>query len=116
MSRHGKTPRQRPKKPPASRLPVLQLAFVIEDYERDCRRRSLSARTIRNYLQTLRAVCVYWEAELHRPPTLDDVTIHQAERYLDHLLERGKAPTSRRYDGDPALARESLRTYLRSLK
>jgi integrase/recombinase XerD len=116
MSRHAKSSRQRPKKPPTSRLPLLQLDFVIEEYERDCRRRSLSARTIRNYLQTLRAVCAWWEAELGRPPTLDDVTVLQAERYLDHLLERGKAPTSRRYDGDPALARESLRTYLRSLK
>src|SRR5262245_60992892 len=103
MSRHGKLPRQRPYRPPPSRLPVLQLDLVIEEYERDCRRRSLSARTIRNYLQALQAVCAYWEAELDRPPTLDDVTIRQAERYLDHLLERGKAPTSRRADGGPAL-------------
>src|SRR5262245_35779355 len=116
MSRHSKSSRQRPAKPPASRLPTLQLDLVIEEYERDCRRRSLSARTIRNYLQACYAACAYWQAELGRPPTLDDVTIRQAERYLDHLLERGKAPTSRRYDGDPTLSRESLRTYLRSLK
>jgi integrase/recombinase XerD len=116
MPRHGKPPRQRPHKLPTSRLPVLQLDLVIEEYERDCRRRSLSTRTIRNYLQALQAVCAYWEAALGRPATLDDVTIRQAERYLDHLLERGKALTSRRLDGGPALSRESLRTYLRSLK
>jgi integrase/recombinase XerD len=95
---------------------VLQLDLVIEEYERDCRRRDLSAKTIRNYRQACRAACVYWEADLGRPPTLDDVTIRQAERYLDHLIERGKAPTSRRYDSGPELARESLRTYLRTLK
>ena len=116
MSRHVHSPRQQTAKSTTSRLPTLQLDLVIDEYERDCRRRSLSPKTIRNYLQALQAALGYWGAELGRPPTLDDVTIRQAERYLDHLLERGKAPTSHRQDGGPALSRESLRTYLRSLK
>jgi integrase/recombinase XerD len=116
MARDKNSPRQSTAKSTVSRLPTLQLDLVIDEYERDCRRRSLSTKTIRNYLQALHAADSYWEADLDRPPTLDDVTIRHAERYLDYLLERGKAPTSHHREGGPALSRESLRTYLRALK
>jgi site-specific recombinase XerD len=116
MAHRKNSPRQSTTTSTVSRLPTLQFDLVIDEYERDCRRRSLSPKTIRNYLQALHAAGSYWEADLGRSPTLDDVTIRQAERYLDYLLERGKAPTSRRMEGGPALSRESLRTYLRALK
>jgi integrase/recombinase XerD len=117
MTRRTNRVRQRTSKGTAtSRLPTLQLELVIDEYERDCRRRTLSPKTIHNYLQALQAARAYWEGTLGRPLTLDDVTVRLAERYLDYLLERGKAPTSHRTEGGPALSRESLRTYLRSLK
>ncbi len=98
------------------KLPALRLDLVVDEYERDLRRGRLSEKTVRNYAQALHLAARFWEERLGRPPTLDDFTLRQAEAFQDHLLERGKLPTSRRYDTGPALSTESIRTYLRALK
>jgi integrase/recombinase XerD len=98
------------------KLPALRLDLVIDEYERDLRRSRLSEKTVRNYAQVLRLTNRFWEEHLGRSPTLEDFTLRQAEVFQDHLLERGKLPTSRRYDTGPELSTESIRTYLRALK
>jgi hypothetical protein len=70
--------------------PVLPLALLLDDYCRDLRRREISPKTIWNYQQVLGLVSRFWEQHLGHPPTLDDVTLPNAEAFLDHLLDRGK--------------------------
>jgi integrase/recombinase XerC len=105
------------KRPRTPAAPVLPLSLLIEEYGRDLRRRNIAPKTIRDYQQVLHLALGFWQRQLGRPPTLDDVTARSAEAFLDHLLERGKihwrhpaVPT-----GQP-LARASLRTYVRTLK
>ncbi len=78
-------------------LPILRLDLVIDEYERDCRRRTLEPEDhpqlpagLRRRLRLLGG-----SSSVARPPSTMSPCA-QAERYLDHLLERGKAPTSRR--------------------
>ena len=112
------TPPRAPRKRASQSIPpVLPLALLIEEYLRDLRRRSIAAKTIRDYQQVLRLAIAFWQQHFGRPPTLDDVTAKSAEAFLDHLLERGEIhwrhpeiPT-----GEP-LARATLRTYVRTLK
>ena len=105
--------RRTPQRP---KLPALRLNLAIDEYERDLRRGRLSEKTVRNYAQVLCLAGRYWEEQLGRPPTLDDFTLLHAEGFQDHLIVRGKLPTSRRYDTGPELSTESIRTYLRALK
>lgn len=98
------------------KLPVMRLDLVIDDYERDLRRRDISPKTIRNYRQVLGLAARFWDARLGRPATLDDLTVREGEAFLDHLLARGKLDRCRRGVGGAPLSPESLRTYIRALK
>jgi integrase/recombinase XerD len=102
--------------PKAPALPALRLDLVIDEYERDLRRGRLSEKTVRNYAQILRLASRFWEAQLGCPPTLDDFTLRHVEAFQDHLIARGKLPTSRRVDTGIELSTETIRTYLRGLK
>src|SRR5258708_947402 len=51
--------------------PVLPLALLIEEYLRDLRRRSIAAKTIRDYQQVLRLAVAFWQQHYGRPPTLE---------------------------------------------
>jgi integrase/recombinase XerD len=96
--------------------PVLRLDLVIEEYERDLRRREIQPKTICNYRKVLSLASRCWEARLQRPPTLDDFTLKQAEAFLDFLIERGKLhPTGLRSLGQP-LSPFTMRAYVRALK
>src|SRR5579859_434824 len=65
-------PKGRQRKPAR---PVLPLALVVEEYVRDLRRRHISEKTIRDYAQVLRLALAFWQAQLGRPPTLDDLSV-----------------------------------------
>jgi site-specific recombinase XerD len=98
-------------------LPALRLDLVLDEYERDLRRREMSVKTIHNYLQVLSLVCRFWTECLGRAPTLDDVTLRNAEAFMDHLMERGKI--DHWHTGllsGVHLSPETLRTYVRTLK
>ncbi|MGO8951497.1 MAG: site-specific integrase [Ktedonobacterales bacterium] len=84
-------------KAPRSSRPVIPLALILDEYWRDVRRREISAKTIRNYQQVLRLVSAFWEHYLGRPATLDDVTLANAEAFVDHLLDRGKTASNTQY-------------------
>jgi len=112
--------------PAAQAAPVLQLDLVVDEYERDLRRRDVSPKTIKNYVQILGLAIRCWQEQLGRPPTLDDVTVRAGEAFLDHLMARGnQSPWAHhddnghegnRHDEHKALSRETLRTYIRALK
>jgi hypothetical protein len=106
------------RKPARQSPPVLPLALILEEYWRDLRRREISAKTIRDYQQVLGLVSSFWERYLGRPPTLDDVTLPNAEAFLDHLLDRGKISHWHTPDRPSGVAHspETLRTYVRTLK
>src|SRR5690242_563411 len=113
-TRQPPRPKGRQRKPAQ---PVLPLALVVEEYVRDLRRRHISEKTIRDYAQVLRLALAFWQERLGRPPTLDDLSVRAGEAFLDHLLQRGKIHWRypERATGRP-LARETLRTYVRTLK
>lgn len=99
------------------KLPALCLDLVLDEFERDLRRRELSTRTIGNYLQVLNLVGRFWAERLGREPTLDDVTLRNAEAFMDHLLDRGKIDHWQTGALSGArLSAETLRTYVRTLK
>src|SRR5215470_7823610 len=78
-------------KPAYSRKqPALRLDLAIDEYERDLARRAISAETIRNYRKVLDLALRFWQEQLGRVPTLDDVTVRAGEAFLDHLRERGQ--------------------------
>jgi site-specific recombinase XerD len=109
-----------PNRPSARRrkpaLPALRLDLVIEEYTRDLARQQLSPKTIKGYANVLDLARRFWERQLGHPPTLDDVTVKNAEAFLDHLRERGKIAhwQTQRPAGKP-LSVETVRTYVRSL-
>lgn len=104
---------------PKSKLaqpPHLRLDLLVEEYERDMKRREFQPKTIRNYRKALSLALRFWDERLGRPATLDDFTVRQAEAFLDHLLERGKLhPTGLHALGVP-LSSSTLRAYVRTLK
>jgi integrase/recombinase XerD len=116
MKSHSRSAHRRPFATQKPKLPALRLDLAIDEYERDLCRGRLSEKTVRNYGQILRLADRFLEELLGRPPTLDDFTLRQAEAFQDHLIARGKLPSSRRYDTGPVLSTESIRTYLRALK
>jgi integrase/recombinase XerD len=98
-------------------LPALRLDLVIEEYARDLARQHLSAKTIKGYAYVLDLTRRFWERHLGHPPTLDDVTVRNAEAFLDHLRERGKiAHWQTQLPAGKPLSVETVRTYVRALK
>jgi integrase/recombinase XerD len=96
--------------------PTLRLDLAIDEYERDLARRAISTETIRNYRKVLDLVRRFWQEELGRAPTLDDVTVRAGETFLDHLRERGQLSRWHGELRDKPLSVETLRTYVRALK
>jgi hypothetical protein len=72
-----------------AKAPVLQLDLAVEEYERDLRRRDVSPKTTKNYVQVLHLAIRFWQEQLGRPPTLDEVSVRSGEAFLDHLMTRG---------------------------
>jgi integrase/recombinase XerD len=102
--------------PKSSKQPLLLLALVIDEYERDLRRREVQPKTIRNYRKVLSLATRFWEERAAHPLTLNDFTLKQAESFLDFLIERGKLHPTKLYPLGQPLSPFTLRAYVRSLK
>ena len=89
--------------------PILPLALVVEEYERDLRRHEMQPKTIEGYHKVLKQVMAFLLADLGRAATLDDFTVTVIERFIDHLLDREKPNGNH-------LSLETMRTYVRTLK
>jgi hypothetical protein len=92
--------------------PALRLDLAIDEYERDLARRAISAETIRNYRKVLHLALRFWQEQLGRLPTLDDVTVRTGEAFLDHLRERGQLSRWHGELREKPLSVETLRTYV----
>src|SRR5262249_52558709 len=89
-SEGGQSERRASRSQGLQQLPGFRLDFLLDEYERDLRRREIAAHTIRNYRKVLDLALRCWTEHFGRPPTLDDFSLRAGETFVDHLLDRGK--------------------------